>query len=88
LSGVRIDVRENVGTFCGKAETGATGVSLTPPNYVKSIFVLFQKFFRASPTYASFSPLFIRLFAGLVRKPLFLVLSFPQHHNSGGAVSL
>jgi hypothetical protein len=41
----------------------------------------FKNFFRASPTYASFSPLFMLFFAMIPDFPQPLVLSFPQHHN-------
>src|SRR5215831_2156010 len=37
-------MRENVGTFFGKAETGAPGVSFSGLICVKSIFVLFESF--------------------------------------------
>src|SRR5258708_36149700 len=46
------------------------------------VFSYFLKiFFHASPTYASFSPLFVRFFATSPPFPQLLVLSFPQHHN-------
>src|SRR5256885_5139445 len=53
------------------------------------VFSYFLKiFFPASPTYASFSPLFVRLFAPIPAFPQLLVLSFPQHHNRCSRLSL
>jgi hypothetical protein len=71
----------------GKAETGAPGVSLTVAKYVKSIFVLSYIFFHASPTYASFSPVFDLLFAVCPACTQQLVLGIAQHHNYGGPFS-
>ena len=53
------------------------------------VFSYFLKiFFHASPTYASFSPLFVRLFAPIPAFPQLLVLSFPRHHNRCSRLSL
>src|SRR5438552_13821419 len=75
-------MRENVGTFQGKAETGATGVSLTSPIYVKSIFVLFEnillRFADLRLVFACLYP----LFSGIPVFPQQLALSFPQHHKT------
>jgi hypothetical protein len=57
--------------------------------FVSRVFSYFLKnFFCASPTYASFSPVFIMLFAARLTFPQLLVLCFPQHHNSGGRFSI
>src|SRR5215468_5035195 len=78
-------MRENVGTFfSGRQKTGAPGYSFSRPICVKSIFVLVENFFHVSPTYASFSPTFVCLFAGAQDSPQLLVLSLPQDHNCGG----
>src|SRR5256885_2975798 len=53
------------------------------------VFSYFLKiFFPASPTYASFSPLFVRFFTPISAFPQPLVLSFPQHHNRCSRLSL
>src|SRR5215475_10910187 len=80
-------MKENVGTFYGKAETGAARVSLTLRNYVKSIFVLFEKFL---PHPGTLRLVFACLCPAFRRYPHISTTACAcsaQHHNRRGRIS-
>src|SRR5262250_3581805 len=80
-------MKENVGTFYGKAETGAARVSLTLRIYVKSILVLFERFLLHPAilrlVFACLCPAF-RRYAHISTTAC---ACSAQHHNRRGRIS-